>query len=262
MTDHFESPKLLFNHARDHIKDLETRIKTVFDRQPYTSIVERDREAGQDVHKVRLTAKLPRKVDAVAKDALGNLRDTLDHAVYASAAALRPGKTPHRTAFPFANDATGVHNRLNRELIDIPPGIRTFLEGLCPHKTGNQLLWGLNCTRNVKTHRVVVPLVTASTGNSLSIGSAIINGPSQIGYNRWDATKNEVEYMRLGPGSQVHYKLNVSFDVLFGDVEVLGGNPVVGTLNAVASEVESILLGIEAETARLRGEAARSCRES
>ena len=254
MTDHFDSPKEVLSNARDHINDLHARINAFFERKPYAPVIDYDHDTGQDVHKIRLTAKLPGKAIAVAKDALSNLRDCLDHAVYASACTLKPGKAITRTAFPFAYDAAGVHDKLNREFIDISPEIRTLLEGLCPHKTGNQLLWGLNAARNVKTHRVLVPLAAAAMGNTLSAAEMNIVGGGQFGYSRWDAAKNEVEYLRVGRGSKVKNKVDMSFSVLFGDVEVFGGKDAVATLNAAAGEVQSILLAIEAETCRiLRG---------
>lgn len=250
MSDHFDSPKEVLDRARDHIQDLDARIKTFFERKPYTRVIDYDRETGQDVHKIRFTAAIPGKAAAVAKDAFSNLRDALDHAVYGSAAALRPGKRPGGTAFPFAYDAAGVHDKLNSELIDVPPEVRSLLESFRPHKTGNQLLWGLNQTRNTKTHRILVPLIAASVGSSLTLTGDII-GPSEIGYSRWDPAKNEVEYLRLGRGSKLKYEVNIALDVLFGDVEALGGKPAVATLNTLASEVESIILAIEAETTRI-----------
>ena len=238
-------------NARDHINDLEARIKAFFDRKPYTRVVDYDRDTGQDVHKIRLTARLPGKAAAVAKDAFSNLRDALDHTVYASAVALRPGTTPAKTGFAFAPTAAGVHEKLNRELIDVPPAIRTLVEGLRPYKAGDQTLWGLNAIRNVKTHRILVPLGAASLVNSLSLTGCRVQGPSELGYNRWDASKNEVEYMRVGRGSEMHYQINASFDVLFGDVEVFGGRQAIATLDEVADKVERILGAIEAETARI-----------
>jgi hypothetical protein len=152
--------------------------------------------------------------------------------------------------FPFGPSAERVHEKLNRELIDVPPEIRTLIEGLRPHKAGNQTLWGLNAARNTKTHRMLVPLGAVSVGNILNI-NGVVHGPAKVGYHRWDATKNEVEFLRLGRSSEVKYHLHVSFQVLFGNVEVFGGQPATATLNAVAGEVECILGAIEAETTRL-----------
>lgn len=251
MSDPFESPDEVLRRAREHIDDLASRIKSFFDRAPYVYFVDYDKDTGQDVHKVRLTAKLPGSLATVAKDVFSNLRDCLDHAVYASAVSVRPERRNRRTAFPFAHDAAGVHDKLNLEFIDVPPNIRTLLENLRPYKGGNDLLWGLNQTRNTKTHRVLIPLGAASVAKSINIETAHIVGSAQIGYSKWDATKNEVEFMRVGRGSNLKCDVSVSFDVLFDDVEVLAGQPAVAMLNALASEVEGILTSIKVETARM-----------
>lgn len=251
MADPFDSPWQVLNRARHHINDLDTRIKAFFDRQPYTNVIEHDSDTRENVYKIRLTAKIPGSLAAVAKDAFSNLRDCLDHTVYASAASVHPERGNGRTAFPFAYDAAGVHDKLNRELTDVPPDIRSLLEGFRPYKGGNEVLWSLNQTRNTKTHRMLVPLGAASIGNSINFTNAVINGSAKIGYNRWDPEKNEVEFLRMGAGSQFQCEANVSFEVLLGDVEGLGGKPAVATLNALSREVEGILMAIEAETARI-----------
>jgi hypothetical protein len=178
------------------------------------------------------------------------LRDALDHAVYASAVTMKPGNAPTKTAFPFAADAPGVSSKLlNKDLRDVPTAMRTLLESFEPHKSGNQLLWGLNRTRNVETHRLIVPLLVASTGNSLRINGDVL-GEGQIGSSRWDPEKKEAEFLRAGIGSQVEYRLDVEFSVLLGNVDVIGGAPALDALHAITKEVESIVLAIEAATAK------------
>jgi hypothetical protein len=248
--DPFDSPRAVLQRARDHIDDLEARIKAFFDRKPYARVIDFDREASQQVHKIRLTAKIPGNLAVITKDVLSNLRDALDHAVYASAVMLG-NKSPQKTGFPFAYDAAGVHNKLNKELIDVPSAIRSLLEALRPHKGGDETLWGLNAVRNTKTHKMLVPLGAASISGSTEVITGQVIGPTRMGYHRWDASKNEVEYMRLGPGSEVYYKFTASFDVLFGNVEVFGGRQATSTLRVVANEVERILGAIEAETRRV-----------
>jgi hypothetical protein len=246
----FDDPKQLIDRARDHIRDLEALVAEFWGRKPFAPTIERDESAGQQVHKVRLTENFPNRPATVAKDAFSNLRDALDHAVYASAVTMKPGSAPTKTAFPFADDAPGVSRRLlSKDLRDIPAAMRPLLESFEPHKSGNQLLWGLNRTRNVETHRIVVPLLVASTGNSLRINGGVL-GEGQIGCSRWDPEKKEAEFLRVGIGSQVEYRLDVGFSVLLGDVDVIGGAPALDSLYEITKEVESIVLAIEAETAK------------
>lgn len=249
MTDHFESPKLLLTRARENVDDLKSRIKEFFDRKPYASVIDFDSETGQDVHKIRLTAKLPGSLGTILKDAVANLRDALDHAVYGSAVAL--GRVePKGTKFPFADSGAEFEGEI-MALKDVPPVIRTLLESFRPYPRGNEPLWALNKMRNQKTHRIIVPLGVCTPGNEIGVGTFKIVPPAQFGYSRWDATKNEVEYMRVGRGSQCKYQVTVAFDVAIGDVPVLAGRPVIATLNELTTEVERIALAIEAETARV-----------
>ena len=57
--------------------------------------------------------------------------------------------------------------------------------------------------------------------------------------------------LRVGVGSEVEYELELSFSVLLGDVEILGGEPAVDTLYIGVSEIEGIVLALEAEAAQL-----------
>jgi len=252
MADHFESPKFLIERAREHTNDLNAKIVAFANRKPSAIAVEFDPKTGQDVYKVRLTAKLPGSMAAVLKDATGNLRDALDHATYASAASFGNPK-PRYTGFPFARDQAGVEGELDsKRLRDIPREMRPLLTSFEPHEAGNKMLCALNRIRNTKTHRLLVPLGTQAGFQGLKApGTHFLHNPIQMGYSRWDPAKQEVEYMRLGRGSVFHHDVRVAFTVTFGNVEGLAGEPVIPMLNALASEVERIVLAIEAETARV-----------
>jgi hypothetical protein len=248
--DPFESPKGLVTHAREHADHLESEIGAFFDKRPYTRVIDYDSDTRQDVHKIRLTAKLPGKLSRILKDCTSNLRDALDHAVYAAAVSLGV-KHPKNTGFPFANDATHLDGELARWIFaDVPPEIRSCLRGFKPYPGGNDILVALNRIRNPNTHRVIVPVGTANTGGSVSLQHGIVS-EVVMGFSNWDASKNEIEYLRVGRNSQLQYQVQVTFDVTFGDIEIVGGQPVTGVLRKMASEVERVILGLEVETARL-----------
>lgn len=246
----------LVDRAREHIDEARSKINAFFERRPYALVVDVDRDTGQEVHKIRLTAKIPGSLIAIVKDATSNLRDALDHAVYASAVRLAGGGDPDNTGFPFARDAAGVAGELNgRRLRGNPPEIRPYLASLEPHETGNPILWALNRARNPNTHRILVPVGAASTGTSMRIIEIEASGPSMIGMNKWLPATNEVEFMRLGSqGSKVEYEVQATFQVTFGEVDCLRGKEVLGALDAMASEVKRVVLGIKAETARILSE--------
>lgn len=247
--DPFLSPKRSIRHALEEIDEAESRAIAYF-QAGIARLVEADPKSGENVHKFRLTGQFPDKIEMILKDAVGALRDALDHAVY-SATKVLSGGDPKRTGFPFARDAAGVNGQLNgRSLGGNAPELRPFLAALQPHEGGNALLWGLNSIRNPGTHRFVVPIGSAVMMGGLTIRSGLIRGGS-IGYSRWDTAKQEVEFMRLSPDSRVDYQVRPAFNVAFEGSHALSGQPAFGTLREIAAEVERVVLAIEAETARI-----------
>jgi hypothetical protein len=253
--DPFHSPRSLISHARDEIKDAEARINAFFAATPIARVVEIDTQTGQRIFKARLTEELPDKITVVVKDAAGNLRDALDHAVYASTAVL-VGGNPSKTGFPFAQDANGVLGELNgKRLCGNAPEIRPLLAAFNPYPGGNDLLSGLNSIRNPNTHRILVPVgVGAAHIGNITIRNGVISGGTQIGHGVWDAAKNEFEYMRLGPTSHFESQVQIAFNVSFKGIEKLEGQPIIPTLSAIAGEVERVVSAIEAETGRILSE--------
>lgn len=248
--DPFESPKQLIGRARSQIDELEKDITAFFDQESGKPVIREDPKTGQQVHTVLLTKVLPSQWTLVLKDAIGNLRDALDHAVYSAAIVL--GVTnPEKTAFPFGKDHAAVESSLaGRNFGDVPPKLRPFLIGLKPYPGGNLLLQYLNKIRNPNTHRTLVPTGSAMTSSMRFSGA--LNGPTKMGYSLWLPETNEIEFMRLGRGSKADYHLNFNFRVIFGGIDIVRGKLVVPTLNEIASEVERIVLEMELEATRLQ----------
>src|SRR5690349_14130485 len=99
-TDPFEHPKLLLETAREDIENIKTRSKAFFDQQPYVRVVESNPKTGDEVHKVKLTAKVPGRLTTTTFHVLNGLRAALDQTVHAACATL--GITKLKVVyFPF-----------------------------------------------------------------------------------------------------------------------------------------------------------------
>lgn len=204
----------------------------------------------EKVHKVKLTASLPEDVALITKDAAENLRNALDHAVYACAAFLTGGN-PDKAGFPFAKTAAGVKERLNSPRLDgNPPEIRPLLASFEPHQRGNALLWGLHQLRNSNTHRMLVSVGMASTTDGV-MDANVITGSVRWGGSRWDMAKNECEFLRVKGAADFRFQVNIQIYGVFRDIVGFGGHEVVSTLIPIADEVERIVSAIEAETRRI-----------
>lgn len=248
----FQSPRQLVHHARDEISDASKLIEDFVGQQRASRVTYQDHLAREDVHRVKLEGpELPLKVANLVKDAAANLRDALDHAVYAAAVYLNGGK-PRHTGFPFALDDTGVAGELaSKRLADNPQEMRPYLLGLQPYKGGNDLLWSLNQLRNPSTHRFIVPVGTALMSQSLGIGSASIT-TMKAGYSQWYPDVKEIEFLRLGWGSKIDYQVQISVAVLFEEIEAVKGKPVIDMLQMMAKAVSSVVDGLESEAIRIR----------
>lgn len=63
--------------------------------------------------------------------------------------------------------------------------------------------------------------------------------------------KNEIIFLRANTDTKVDYNIQFTFTIAFGEVEGVSGEPILGFLNAASSEVERIVLAIEAEAHRI-----------
>jgi len=78
-----------------------------------------------------------------------------------------------------------------------------------------------------------------------------MKGPLKISAPRWDSAKNEMEYLRTGPTTVADINCQFTFYVALGKVEIMEGQTALTVLNAMAGEVEPVLMAIEAEARRI-----------
>jgi len=69
-------------------------------------------------------------------------------------------------------------------------------------------------------------------------------------FPHWHPEEQEIVFARAAPGAQLEYDLKVSFFVAFGEVEGMKGEPASGALDAIAGEVERIIVATKAEARR------------
>lgn len=153
-----------------------------------------------------------------------------------------------KTGFPFGQTAEEVSRR--QKASGNPILLQPFLSEFRPYKGGNNTLWDLNQIRNANTHRFIVR-TTIAAHPILSFRKAAISGPS-IFENKWNPEAKELEYMRVGIGSELEYRSRFAVNVTFCGIEAVAGKAVIPTLEAMADEVARVVAAIELECYRLR----------
>jgi hypothetical protein len=256
--DPFYSPKRRVASAQRHLRNMDTQCATFFQSKPYARIVEVDADGLTQLHKIKLVNDFPDEIGDLAADTVDNLRSALDQTGYAAAVAAKQPRLK-KTAFPFGETPNDVENAIAGWSKDVPSEITAFFRGFEPYKGGKGGLWALNQLCISNKHNIVCPVGTATSHmiftrpsvlKAPDHGSATMNLPFWTPSN-WDKTKNEIIIARVDPGGTFDADFQLGFDVTFGDVPIFANQSAVGTLDALISVVESVVLGAEAECRRL-----------
>lgn len=239
----FDGPRSCVEHAQTRIDELKSGISPYIEVRPYALVCE-DKPGGMEQElKVKLTKPLPARIGFIAFDAINSLRAALDQAAFACAVA--GGKRGKQAKFPFGDTEAEAFSRRTRGSRDIPPRLFDVMLACKPYKGGNDSLWALNKICNSHKHEIVLP--TGAWASSSSLHAFYFEHCIHLGFPpEWDSAKNQMVLATIPKGSRFNVKLDVSFQVVFGDVPVFHRYEAVGVLTHLRSEVESILEAIEA----------------
>jgi hypothetical protein len=250
--DPFASARLRINGARDNLLDFDRLAAAYIDSHPYARVVEDDAEGIflYKSFKIKLTKAPPEKLGLICSYAIENLRAALDHAAYAAAELSRASnlKAIH---FPMASSATYFEQAVRDNCKGIHPEIVALFRALKPYKGGDDLLWCINPLRQCSEHRLIRPVGHATyrgkRWNFLHLKSGAFKAP----ITGWDSVKNEIVLLKVAPGTELNADVSVALYIAFGDVEIVGGQPVDGVLGALISKVDGIVAATEAEAKRI-----------
>jgi len=246
--DPFESPKRRFTRAKEDIRRLEKRIYTFMHKTPPSRWEEVDSE-GFTVHSLKFPRPIPESWSDSAGDAIEHLRSVLDQCGYA-AAVLGGKKEPKSAYFPFADTASDLINVIKGRCKDLPIEISDLFANFSPYETGNYPLWALNKLCGANKHRLLVPV--APTVSAIRFFQAgFMRGPAEL-LLRWNDEKHQFEFARVGAGGEFKYDMGVTIHIIFDEINGVKGGPAVGILDAIASEVQRVLVTTEAECRRLK----------
>lgn len=250
----FESSRRKLARSKKHITDLDWQVMAFLNGNPYAEVREPDpQRPNHIVFKIKLVRPLPSGLDEIVGDAVNNMRSALDHAGYEIAVAS--GRTdPQHAYFPIFGSAANFDKSARSRCKDVPDEIFAFFRALKPYKGGNDLLWALNRIAVGDKHRVITAMGSGGLRTAVHIAST--DGYFEVPECPvWDPDKHEIKIATFGPGASNTPSFNYEFDffafIAFDKVEVIGGEPVVPVLNKMASIVDGIILGIEAEAKRL-----------
>lgn len=244
MADILQSAKYSVTHARRHMATLEAELRAFFDAAPYRQVIEFDPSGPTDIHKLKLTAKLPDVLSGVAFDAVSNLRAALDQAGYAVAVAA--GGSGKQAYFPFGDTAAEAASRATGASREIPSSVFGAMISSKPYRDGDLFLWALNRLCNYQKHRFIVPTALYTGGGHLR--NAYFSSVREFSFPpRWNNDTQEMVIAAVPHRAPFTMDMQIQTFVAFADVESLPVCPCTFVLERCAQAVQNVLGGVESE---------------
>jgi hypothetical protein len=259
MTSALSGPRIKLTRARAHLDDLKEKIAGYLASKPF--VVEKADEAttGDLVFRVRVQPSVPEEFGAVIGDVIHNARATLDLIIWQ--AVLANGGTPGKpTCFPMAKDAPSYLKTRTAALAGASADVFTLLDGLRPYPGGNDTLWRLHSLDILDKHRVLVPVGAAHRNVILNFRMPWPTGwpsrppgmPEEIQFpplvlrpaDRQFPLQDGIEVGRVCAAARgTNFGSDnpqFTFEIAFGDGQVVDGEPVLTLLETVVKEVERV----------------------
>jgi hypothetical protein len=251
MTGRFDSVWLKLGRAKKHVGDLEAEIIAFWATKPYEIETEGDPKTGVGSIRIKGDPKpLPDSIPLIAGDAAHNLRSALDH--FACGAVARvTGNTafPVWRASPMPTSAEW-RGEVNGKLSGAHPRLLQAVRSAQAYQTGNgQYLWAVNELDRIDKHRLLLSVAGINSVITVDFGEVMrghfqnLNVPSMpVGLRPvWTPIENGTELFANQSGAQFDTDPHFTFEVAFGEPEILKGEPVVPALRRLIDEVESLL---------------------
>lgn len=241
MPTDLDSAKEMLGDAKALLDEFENSVASFFRTAPYKTVIEYSAKNGSNTHKIKLTQEIPGQFRSKARHIASDIRGALDHAGYA--AALASGKNnPKKAMFPFAKSADEESNVRKRNCKDLPEEIFNEFWNFKPFIGGDNILWSLNEIANCNKHRAIVPV-----GHGLS-GSQMVRNFHYDGLcheimlpTRWDVSKSEAIICVVDSKATVTYDMQLGFNLCFGEIDVVKGQPVINTLKYLLQKAKEVI---------------------
>ena len=256
--DAFESAKTWIKHARE---DIALFIASQSEAIKTAKFVASDYiEGGRKFWVVRPTNPPADTLKTRVASALNALRSALDQATYAAAMQLG-GEDSDCIYFPFAGTKLAFENLFKengRVGKHIPKELHPYLEKLSGFPTdpsyegGNTLLYAISRITNPNKHKTTYRVSVQFSGEIYvdHFGCDGLCHKHTIP-PRWDPEKEELQIAITEPSAKVSYNYQMSPQIAFGKTPFVTSAPVVAILDKLICICDGIVLGLEAETARI-----------
>lgn len=253
------------DRAKKHLKELEAEVQNFLLTKPYVVATRRDPKSQRLVYYLSAVGVVPPQLAVISGDVIQNLRATLDHLAYQLVAGAGIVPSTH-TYFPIADDATKYASQKSSQTHGMPSGALQIIDALKPYRGGNDALWQLHKLSIVDKHRTL--LLVGSAFRSFNIGAylqqrmknAFPDDPAfSKGIPKLDLFLRPADRLfPLQPGTELFIdepdaqpipEMEFVFDIAFGELGVINGEPLIETLTIMVRTVEQLIPKFQQYTA-------------
>jgi hypothetical protein len=259
MTGPFLSSKLWVTQAREDLSDFKIRERSHFAKEDaYTMFEDLKRRPGAKVVGLKLVEP-PATLSTKAAQIVGSLRSALDQAAWRASVMLGANEG-EKIYFPLAGTKRNFEDMFREKgsCKNIPIELHPFLQRsqgfpTSPsHEGGNNLLYALSPISNPNKHTETYRVGVEAASGTAFLNSATFEELLELKLPPdFDPVNREVILAVTSLTGGYHMNMAIPAYIAFGEVPIVARQPVIPVLNKMADMVESIVLGIEAETARI-----------
>ncbi|CAJ0861875.1 hypothetical protein AMST5_01437 [freshwater sediment metagenome] len=250
----FESPSILLEAAKESLRELRVMSQEFLDNCGYDEVKRRDNKTRETVISLRFHSKVSPRLLTTASHTVNDLRHALDHAVCAGACFLGPCDL-RGVYFPSARTSVELDSAIRGLSKKIDHELATFLRKFNSYSEGDELLYALNTLAKENKHRHILRISLNSFG--MTIGASgrpwrLSPAPgTQLGINKWNDLRNELEFHRFAEGTTGGIDARPALQMVFGDGKAPLNKPAIDVVEALIQKVEGVVKEIEGETARI-----------
>lgn len=251
------SLRIKTERAKQHIRYLECEVRCFLATKPYVVGTKRDPQTRKPIYYLTEVRDTPLHLSATVGDVLHNLRSALDHLAYQLVEVGRD-RPDENTSFPIFNSATEYNSKKTGKIKGMRPDAIKAIDDIKPYQGGNDALWKLYRLNNIDKHRVL--LVVGSAFRSLNLGGHLMrrfledirqmwpDAPPMAVPDLFFRPADRLFPLKTGdklfsdlPDTKVNEQMQFTFDIAFGEPQVVEGEPLIETLQSMANLVDDLI---------------------
>jgi len=250
--------------AKHHFRDLQTLVERFLEAKPYRAVPYDEPDTGDLVHRIEVFDQPPLFWSAIAGDCVHNLRSSLDLLVCEMVRA-EGNPVGEQNGFPIFKSANAFKSGHAAKVNGAPKAAVDLIKHAKPYQGENNPFWRLHQLDIADKHKLLVPVGMAHKGttNTYTMADVLEAYPGvttfkihelptaqglgivvpQLTFPLEDGAEiyRISAPLRTDPVAQMHMNPKFGFEVAFGEVEVVEGEPIIPTLGGLITFVEGFV---------------------